>query len=201
MKNLKRNYWLGLMVGLGASQAILAIMYEYYVLASLVLIWPLLLPLICAMAGIFTYRKLGEKAPSTLVSVFILCILIAIPSFSPFVWASIKQEQHEKYMEREIPNFPTAILLEQKYGNGDGFDNAPGLLKKFRSSDDIKTIQEFYEQKLLSNGWIFVPGWENFEKTAFLTKQTGKYYWGVKIWSAKEETQLTEYEIVFSIYE
>lgn len=200
MQKLKRNHWIGLMVGLGAGQVMLAIMYEHYLAAELLLIWPLLVPLFGAIVGLFLYRKLGSKAPRALPSVFIFWLLIGISLLLPSIWSSWAQQQHAKYMEREVPNFPGAVILEQSYGAGDGFTNGPGLLKKFRSSDDIKTIQEFYEQKLLSNGWIFVPGWENIEKTAFLTKKTSKYYWGVKIWSTKEDTDVIEYKIVFSIY-
>lgn len=196
MKDRTRNSWLGVMVGLGAGQVILAIIFEYYLLMELLLIWPLLIPLFSAVVGLFLYRKLGSKAPSVLISVFIFWLLIGISLLLPNAWSFWTQKQHEKYMEIEVPNFPSAVILEQRYAAGDGFDNGPGLVKKFRSSDDMKAIEAFYKQTLSSNGWDL----ETSLGAAWFTKRTPKHYWGLEIVPTREDINLTEYELVFSIY-
>lgn len=200
MKKFQGKHWLGFLIGLTAGQAVVAIMFEHFLLAELILKWPLLIPFFGGLACMLFYKKLGVKAPKNLTSTFIICLLLSIPAFSPFAWEKINQTEHEKYMSLEIPDFPSSILIEQRYGNGDGFDNEPALLKKFKSSDTIQNVQKFYAERLLNNSWESIDGWEEIGGTIFFTKRTAKHNFGVKIWPLTNNSTRTEYEIVFSVY-
>ncbi len=201
MKNVTGNSWLGLMVGLGAGQAILAMIYKDYLLAELFLIWPLLLPVASGIIVMYMYKKLGENAPKTLISLFIFFVLIGISLLLPIAWSFQIEKQHETLMVEEVPPFPSSILLEQNYYAGDGFNNEPGLTKKFKLSDDLESIGEFYKKNLLMNGWRLERGWENIEETVWFTKRNLEHHWGVKIRPIKEEGNFIKYEIIFSIYQ